>query len=171
MRGHRLRTELRSFFFLRSQIKDDRGRWRAAPAFGGSPGGRASLAGLDPETRFAIRYAYEERCTRRGAAWLRPISWLRLAAYLFVGGIIAASIASTTGRLVVIVIIVVLILWDIRTRQSLSWTDLMILRDQMLAHRVCPHCAYPLDDAQVEEDGCSVCSECAGAWRLPLPLP
>ncbi len=32
---------------------------------------------------------------------------------------------------------------------------------------LCPECAYDLTDVAAAEDGCRVCSECGGAWRLP----
>lgn len=31
----------------------------------------------------------------------------------------------------------------------------------------CPACQYQLADFGPEEDGCTVCPECGGAWRLP----
>lgn len=35
-----------------------------------------------------------------------------------------------------------------------------------LGKHVCPVCAYRLEGLRVEEDGCTVCPECGGAWRL-----
>ena len=32
----------------------------------------------------------------------------------------------------------------------------------------CAACAYDLSGAPVEDDGCTVCSECGAAWRLPI---
>lgn len=31
---------------------------------------------------------------------------------------------------------------------------------------LCPACAYRIDDCQPEADGCTVCPECGGAWRV-----
>lgn len=39
----------------------------------------------------------------------------------------------------------------------------------LLAQRRCAACTYTLEHARVESDGCTVCSECGSAWRMPLP--
>lgn len=50
------------------------------------------------------------------------------------------------------------------TRHALrQHARLSIVRD-----RVCPCCAYSLDDAVREPDGCTPCPECGAAWRLDL---
>ncbi len=36
----------------------------------------------------------------------------------------------------------------------------------MLGERRCPGCAYDLSGARVEDDGCTVCGECGGAWKV-----
>lgn len=40
------------------------------------------------------------------------------------------------------------------------------VRDELLRMGRCPFCAYSLRDVTVEEDGCRVCPECGGAWRV-----
>ena len=30
----------------------------------------------------------------------------------------------------------------------------------------CPSCAYRISDIEIESDGCTVCPECGGAWKL-----
>jgi hypothetical protein len=37
----------------------------------------------------------------------------------------------------------------------------------MLGVGHCPGCGYDLTRATPEDDGCTVCAECGGAWRLP----
>jgi hypothetical protein len=41
------------------------------------------------------------------------------------------------------------------------------IADAMLAEKRCPSCGYDLGAAAPEGDGCVVCAECGGAWRLP----
>lgn len=38
-----------------------------------------------------------------------------------------------------------------------AWCDL----------RICPACGYDLTSQPVADDGCTVCPECAAAWRVP----
>lgn len=38
-----------------------------------------------------------------------------------------------------------------------------------IAHRVCPACLYDLSEIPADADGLTVCPECDGAWRLPIP--
>jgi len=41
------------------------------------------------------------------------------------------------------------------------------LRSVMLRHERCTHCGYALNDLPADSvDQCTVCPECAGAWRL-----
>ena len=54
------------------------------------------------------------------------------------------------------------------------WLVIVIIKSQAIAtlcaflHRaVCPSCEYPLVQLTPESDGCSICPECGGAWRLP----
>lgn len=35
----------------------------------------------------------------------------------------------------------------------------------ILKEGYCPSCGYPLKEANVEADGCAVCSECKAAWK------
>jgi hypothetical protein len=37
----------------------------------------------------------------------------------------------------------------------------------MLTEKRCPACGYDIASARVEEDGCTVCPECGGAWKTP----
>ena len=37
----------------------------------------------------------------------------------------------------------------------------------MLRERVCAACQYEMGEIPASEDGCTVCPECGGAWRLP----
>lgn len=39
-------------------------------------------------------------------------------------------------------------------------------RERLAAHRCCFACEYDLDGLQPESDGCTVCPECGGAWKL-----
>ncbi len=40
-----------------------------------------------------------------------------------------------------------------------------------LAEQLCPSCAYSLAGIPGADDGCVVCPECGGAWRLPVARP
>ncbi|MBX3387428.1 MAG: hypothetical protein KF768_12735 [Phycisphaeraceae bacterium] len=41
-----------------------------------------------------------------------------------------------------------------------AWRDLYLLAGQ------CAACGYSIGDLRSAEDGCTVCPECGGAWRL-----
>jgi len=166
MLRRRLRHSVRGFLFLESQVRDDLGRWRAIPAWKSASAARPSLAGLDPARRDAVRRAYAERCTPAGSRWLCQSPWLAgLIALPFAIAIVVLA-PGQGARLVLLAILAVLVAADLRYRRCLTWTDLMILRDVLLAHRVCPHCAYPLDGAPTDDQGRTTCPECAAAWRL-----
>jgi len=165
MKRQRLRNGAYGFLMRRSQLPDDRGRWRPVPTFGRASASRASLSGLDRETRESIREAYALRCTRLGFSWLNPCPIYRIAAYIVVALIFVFALppGARNGSLIALALI---LFFDLQSRRWLSWTDVMIVRDQMLAHRVCPHCAYPFGDIPPDDDGCVTCTECGSGWRL-----
>tara|TARA_A100000171_G_scaffold52340_1_gene70245 strand:- start:1793 stop:2263 length:471 start_codon:yes stop_codon:yes gene_type:complete len=39
-------------------------------------------------------------------------------------------------------------------------------RNAMLRAGLCVSCAYRIDDIESETDGCTICPECGGAWRV-----
>ncbi len=45
---------------------------------------------------------------------------------------------------------------------------LSVAREVRLVSAICPACAYSLTSSTPHDDGCTVCPECGGAWRLPL---
>ena len=165
MRRHRLRNGSYGFLLRRARVPDDRGRWRPVPAFGRASASQASLSGLDRETRESIREAYALRCTRLGFSWLNPYPLYRIAAYLVVALIFALTLppGARNGSLIVLIVI---LFFDLISRRWLSWTDVMIVRDQMLAHGVCPHCAYPFGVIPPDTEGFIMCSECAAQWKV-----
>jgi ribosomal protein L32 len=158
---HRLRNGLRGFLLLESQVFDDRGRWRPTPRWS-----EGALGSLDEQTQEALRRAFRARCTPLGKRWTERRGWFRLVAGVIAALLILAIVPGRAVQLVLLAIVGVGVLTDIRYARCLTWTDLMILRDVLLAHRVCAHCGYSLADAAEEADGCVVCPECGGAWRL-----
>ncbi|MCA9281698.1 MAG: hypothetical protein H6812_04165 [Phycisphaeraceae bacterium] len=67
------------------------------------------------------------------------------------------------------VVIVAVILFALFVyRRSLSFSR-PHLRRAMIARSRCACCGYLLTGINAEEDGCTVCPECASAWRLPEP--
>ncbi|TVQ31828.1 MAG: hypothetical protein EA376_07505 [Phycisphaeraceae bacterium] len=46
-----------------------------------------------------------------------------------------------------------------------------LLTEAMLAEQRCPSCARSLADLPAESDGCTICPECGGAWRIPGRRP
>lgn len=45
--------------------------------------------------------------------------------------------------------------------------DAETMRQEMLARARCASCGYSLAGIPREDDGCTVCPECASAWRVP----
>ncbi len=46
------------------------------------------------------------------------------------------------------------------------WHGAKMVRRAYLAGSVCPSCGYSLAGLPAETDGCTVCPECSGAWRV-----
>ncbi|MEM9374416.1 MAG: hypothetical protein AAGA55_12310 [Planctomycetota bacterium] len=51
-----------------------------------------------------------------------------------------------------------------------TWRSASDARDAMLEWARCPHCAHGIDGIPPEKDGCTVCPECAAAWRVEEPV-
>ncbi|MFM9996642.1 MAG: hypothetical protein ACKVU4_12690 [Phycisphaerales bacterium] len=49
-----------------------------------------------------------------------------------------------------------------------SWRGAKAARRAYLAGSVCPSCGYSLAGLPAEGDGCTVCPECSGAWRVAV---
>jgi len=47
-----------------------------------------------------------------------------------------------------------------------KWGSKAKLIGSMTQLGYCPSCAYRVSDCEPEPDGCTVCPECGGAWRL-----
>ncbi len=47
-----------------------------------------------------------------------------------------------------------------------EWRSPEHAKRALLRSGLCPSCAYKLDDITPEPDGCIICPECGGAWRL-----
>lgn len=56
---------------------------------------------------------------------------------------------------------VCLMMWSIFSLGAWFWRDLCVRARQ------CAACGYPIGDLPPADDGCTVCPECGGAWRLP----
>jgi hypothetical protein len=46
------------------------------------------------------------------------------------------------------------------------WKSAQHGRDALLASGLCPSCGYGIVGVRSEPDGCTVCPECAAAWRM-----
>jgi len=160
MLKHRLLNAARRLVYLRSVVHDADGRARPAPSF----------KDLAPDDRDPVRRAYRQRCSAVGARWLRPLdAWMLLTAALLAPAIVYVWLVHS--RLVAgMLALALLALLDYAARRALPWPDLMTLRDVLLAHRVCPHCAYPLGDATNDDAQLVTCPECAARWNVDHPL-
>ncbi len=70
--------------------------------------------------------------------------WFMMTAFLFVGfGVPMGIVVRLTG-----------------------WRSPQRAKRAVLSIGYCPACAYRLFDIEAEPDGCTVCPECGGAWRL-----
>jgi len=156
---HRLLNAARRFLYLRSVIHDADGRTRPAPSY----------KDLAPDDREPVRRAYKRRCSALGDRWLRPFSVWQIitAAILFILAVYLWLFHSRA--LALLSALFILALADYSARRALPWTDLMTLRDVLLAHRVCPHCAYPLEDAAADDARHTICPECGARWNLDQP--
>ena len=47
-----------------------------------------------------------------------------------------------------------------------TWRSPQYAIDAMTYAGLCPSCAYRIDGIGPEPDGCTVCPECGGAWRI-----
>ncbi|MGQ0628045.1 MAG: hypothetical protein ACT4PL_08100 [Phycisphaerales bacterium] len=45
------------------------------------------------------------------------------------------------------------------------------LAERFLNARFCPSCGYDLATIHPQQDGCTCCPECGGAWRIPSTAP
>jgi hypothetical protein len=45
------------------------------------------------------------------------------------------------------------------------------MKDALLAAGRCPSCAYRIDQLPIQNDGCTICPECAAAWVLRSGRP
>lgn len=64
---------------------------------------------------------------------------------------------------VTLLLIVMAVILSARVRRFEQGED---VREAMLAIGRCPSCAYTIDAARVEADGCATCPECGAAWRM-----
>jgi hypothetical protein len=47
-----------------------------------------------------------------------------------------------------------------------AWNSVEHAKHAVLSIGHCPSCTYRLFDIEEEADGCTVCPECGGAWKL-----
>ncbi|MEM9374417.1 MAG: hypothetical protein AAGA55_12315 [Planctomycetota bacterium] len=52
-----------------------------------------------------------------------------------------------------------------------GWRSAGAGRDALLDAGLCPHCAHGIAGIPPESDGCTVCPECAAAWRTEPTYP
>ncbi len=50
--------------------------------------------------------------------------------------------------------------------QSLGWNSAECAKKCVLSIGHCPSCTYRIYDIEAEPDGCTICPECGGAWKL-----
>ena len=70
--------------------------------------------------------------------------------------LISQCIAGAAAAIVTAVVI-----WAVGSR-----TFARAAASHCLRERICPSCGYRLDGLTPESDGCTVCPECAAAWRV-----
>ncbi|MFK7758772.1 MAG: hypothetical protein AB8C13_02365 [Phycisphaerales bacterium] len=71
-------------------------------------------------------------------------SWFMINAFLFVGfGVPVGLVIRLVG-----------------------WNSAEHAKRAVLSIGYCPSCTYRLFDLQTEDDGCVVCPECSGAWKV-----
>jgi cyanate permease len=76
---------------------------------------------------------------------------------------------ATPGKEFVMLVVIFMVLLPIMLIVPIVGKRLFS-RDQIdpyLAVRLCPACGFSLAGRFAEDDGCVVCSECGGAWRIP----
>lgn len=87
-------------------------------------------------------------------------------------GVWAAFLARPPGPLSVRAVpigIFLLALLDLAVHdQTLPFINTERLKPALLDVRLCASCAYRLDPDRLEDDGCTICSECGAAWRLDI---
>ncbi len=116
--------------------------------------GQEELEAVRAATHHATPGRREERTLMIGLI-VGACAWLHIA-------IIAASIGIWQWWSILPVLFFVAAAWDARRRMA---SRKRAYRTALLSHGRCPACAYKLSN-DPEADGCTICSECGGAWRV-----
>lgn len=87
------------------------------------------------------------------------------------GASAALGMAGTLRSVALAMIIALPLLWAFAGIAALVLTTLDVRADQLWGgarqqRGCCPACGQSLDGLLAEEDGCRVCPECGGAWRV-----
>lgn len=116
---------------------------------------------LGARKQLAYRYVLPGALGALGGGVVFPFMSRRLL-NAFGGG---DTVASFLAGLLVMMLTVLVIIVPIVTRlvRALLGPD---LRDAVLGHGRCPGCIYEIRALTPEADGCVVCPECGGAWRV-----
>gem|GEM_PF-5881070 len=106
--------------------------------------------------------------------WLgwRFARWIGTTLYGLSG---VLGLLSGTGTLLGVVAIWIVVGWRARSARSevranerrRSFEDRAEIAGRLVMG-YCPACFYPIEGSRVEEDGCTVCGECGGAWHQDL---
>lgn len=107
---------------------------------------------------------------RRGDRWITPAWILFLLGFVFaVNSIWHLNRASSWLLFACFTLPASLLMRRLRQRRAMARQV-----PALLAMRRCPACAYGIDDLKAADDGCTVCPECGGAWKLdgagPMPV-
>ena len=150
-------------------VLDHRGRERSLFTATGSPGGRADLprdklrryrrAAVLPAADFSYLAAGPLELFILLPGWV--IGFFAVRSYLIHDLPMALFMAGPALWVIVRAAL-------LGTKRSRVQARANTVVATMLKDRHCPSCAYPLEGLRPDsDDGCIVCPECGGAWRLP----
>lgn len=69
----------------------------------------------------------------------------------------------------IITIISGVIFW-LSFRRTFSVGSRKVVREALLSHGRCASCGYKISDLEADDDGRTVCPECAAAWKVPAEI-
>ncbi len=149
----------------RYEVKDERGRARLVCSFGAA----VAETGLPPEQI--------ARPERRASFWRSTLDagvLFTIIMTLILGTVIGAMHGwKVWGRLIpwtpVMFIGYGVPIGYIAARYG--WRSAEEGRDALLEAGLCPHCVHGIAGVPPRSDGCTICPECAAAWRVEPPEP
>lgn len=110
------------------------------------------------DARPKLRHRSFHRTWRHTPPTERRLLWLAIVA-LIVGALGFATMGERLAVLAVGLGVIVAAYQQYRAHPH-------VRRAALIEERTCPACLYDLHGIPQAEDGCTVCPECSGAWRL-----